>query len=137
MVLTLKQNNRLAASNYRGVTANATKQPHNGSAIIRQLDDQVVALVLTKSQAALLARMCAASSGTDECRQTVPNTNDFSGTQRAGYLKRGGLARMENNVYDIHNDQALPSLQTATNKKGAHRYRTVRLRQTCLAGVVA
>jgi hypothetical protein len=41
----------------------------------------------------------------------------------------------ENKVYDIRNDQALPSLQTATNKEGVHRYRTVRLRPACLAGV--
>jgi hypothetical protein len=39
--------------------------------------------------------------------------------------------------YDIRDDQALPSLQTAINQKGAHRDRTVRLRSACLAGVVA
>jgi hypothetical protein len=30
-----------------------------------------------------------------------------------------------------------PSRQTAVNQKGAHRYRPVRLRPACLAGVVA
>jgi hypothetical protein len=39
--------------------------------------------------------------------------------------------------YDIRNDEALPSLQTAINKKGSHRYRTVRLRPASLAGVAA
>lgn len=39
--------------------------------------------------------------------------------------------------YDICDDQALPSLQTATNQKSAHRHSTVRLRKACLAGVVA
>jgi len=37
---------------------------------------------------------------------------------------------------DVRNDQAFPSLQTPINKEGIHRYRTVRLRQSCLAGVV-
>ena len=39
--------------------------------------------------------------------------------------------------YDIRNDQALSSLQTAINQKSAHRHRTMRLRQACLAGVAA
>jgi len=30
--------------------------------------------------------------------------------------------------YDIRDDQAMSGLQTATNKKGSHRYRTVPLR---------
>jgi len=37
--------------------------------------------------------------------------------------------------YDIRNDQAVPSLQTAINQKDALRDRTVRLRSACLAGV--
>ena len=39
--------------------------------------------------------------------------------------------------YDIRNDQALSDLQTTADKKGADRYRTVRLREICLAGIVA
>jgi hypothetical protein len=32
----------------------------------------------------------------------------------------GGLARKEVHARDIRNDEALPNLQTAINKKGAH-----------------
>jgi hypothetical protein len=39
-------------------------------------------------------------------------------------------ARFQKEVegYDIRDDQAMSGLQTAANKKGSHRYRTVHLR---------
>ena len=49
----------------------------------------------------------------------------------------GGPCPKGEHGYDIRDDQALPSLQTAINQKSAHRHGTVRLRQACLAGVVA
>jgi hypothetical protein len=37
--------------------------------------------------------------------------------------------------YDIRDDQAMSGLQTATNKKGTHRYRAVPLRSARVAGI--
>jgi hypothetical protein len=63
-----------------------------------------------------------------------PRRDNSSGTQRAGFS--GGPSPQGEQGYAIRNDEALPSLQTAINKKSAHRYRTVLLRPACLAGVV-
>jgi hypothetical protein len=43
-------------------------------------------------------------------------------------LGQATSGRKETQVYDLRNDEALPNLQTATNEKGAYRYRTMRLR---------
>ena len=56
-----------------------------------------------------------------------PKANS-SGTRRPWYLdKRAHPKEMQ--VYEIRNDQALPSLQTAINETGAYRYRAMRLRE--------
>ena len=38
--------------------------------------------------------------------------------------------------HDVRDDQTLPALQTATNQTAAYGYCALRLRQTCLAGLI-
>ena len=37
--------------------------------------------------------------------------------------------------YDLHDDRALPDLQTAINKANTYRNGALHLRSTCLAGI--
>ncbi len=120
-------------------TTDATKRPGNGPALIRQLDDRVVVLVRAESQAAFACaderrtRLGPTSLGQDSPKETTllalnVHSNDSTWT--------GGPSPKGEQGYDIRDDQALPSLQTAINQKSAHRHRTVRLRKARLAGVV-
>jgi hypothetical protein len=95
-------------------------------------------VVRTKSHAALLAQTCGdlvwdrrvlGSTARKETTLLARNVHGFFG--------QAALAQRGEQGYDIRDDQALPNLQTAINQKSAYRCRTMRLRQACLAGVVA
>ena len=84
-----------------------------------------------------LAQTCGDSSRTDESRAGRSAMRQLFWHATCLSFWTGGPCPKGEHGYDIRDDQALPSLQTAINQKSAHRHGTVRLRQACLAGVVA
>ena len=84
-----------------------------------------------------LRKLTATSSGSDESRAaTVRKEITLLARNVHKCLHRRRYPKGERG-YDIRDDQALPNLQTAINQESAYRRRTMRLRQACLAGVVA
>jgi len=77
------------------------------------------------------SRLGLTSLGQDDRKATTLLARNVNRNLDGRPYPEGGLG------YDIRNDQALPSLQTAINEESAHRYRAVRLRPPCLAGIVA
>jgi hypothetical protein len=119
------------------LTTNATKRSHNAPALIPQLDDRVVSLVLTESHAACFCERAAAwFETTDSWAARSAKRQLFWHATCMGSSTDGPSPKRDQG-YDIRNDQALPSLQKTINQKGADRDRTVRLRSARLAGVVA
>ena len=72
-------------------------------------------------------KLCAgAASAFASLEREVPAKELVCGRRRASYGK--GDFQKEAQAYDVRHDQAMSRLQTATNKKGAYRYRAVLLR---------
>ena len=105
--------------------------------LFRNSDDRVVALVLTKSAAHLLAQTCGGLAWDRRVLRSTVRKRQLFWNATCMVFWTGGPSPKGEQGYDVRNDQALPSLQTAINKESAHRYRTVRLRQACLAGVAS
>jgi hypothetical protein len=96
-----------------------------------------------------LGRWCGRSRTRPACAnlrrpRLGPTSLGQHGPQRDSFLARNVHGFLDSRpspkgeqLYDIRDDQALPNLQTAINQESADRRRTMRLRQACLAGVVA
>jgi hypothetical protein len=115
---------------------NATKRgPSPWPVSIPQLDDRVGHFgadeVACDRACAELRRL---RLGPSSVGQDSPKRENSSGAQRAQFLSGPGPKGEQG--YDIRDDQALSSLQTAINQKSAHRHCAMRLPQACLAGVV-
>jgi hypothetical protein len=99
------------------LTANATKRPHHGPALIPQLDERVVVGADEVARGLACANVQRPHLGPTSLGQNGPQTDNSSGTQRAPVLGQGALARRENKVMTYVMTKPCPVCKQQLTKK--------------------